>query len=79
MSARGNTSSAGGAAAAGGVGYEARLAAWYAVRILAEDENPPLDAGALWLTLGDLHALALARGFLTNELRSAISLLLTLV
>lgn len=48
----------------------------YEIRLIADDELAPPDETARWLTLGDLHRLARSRGLLTNELRSAISLLL---
>jgi hypothetical protein len=39
-------SSSGGAATAAGIGYEARLAAWYAARIVAEDDALPFKLAA---------------------------------
>lgn len=49
----------------------------YEIRLIDEGEEPPPDEGARWLTLGSLHRLARMRGYLTNEMRSAMSLLLT--
>lgn len=50
----------------------------YEIRRIAENDEVPGNAG-IWLTLAQIQVLAQRRGFLTNEARSAISLLLPFV
>lgn len=51
----------------------------YAVAELGEDCEPPPDPSCVWVTLRELRGLARENGILTNEARSAASLLLPLL
>lgn len=50
----------------------------YEVRLLERQTEPPDEPGTRWLTLGELCRLVRRQSVLTNELRSALSLLLSL-
>jgi hypothetical protein len=78
----------GGAATASGMNFQALVAAWYAVGILAEDEMPPplgLAAGTRleWLMcesgepVDDLLVATSSGGFLFGQLKNSISLVET--
>lgn len=48
----------------------------YDIRMLPESESISGSASCIWLSLSQIHALARTKGYMTNELRSIISLLL---
>lgn len=49
----------------------------YALFLLVTDQAEHLDAEVTWVTLGELESYTLQKGMVTNELRTAISLLLS--
>lgn len=51
----------------------------YDVRLLEDDDVVPRSDDAIWLTLGQLEDLSRQRAMVTNELRSLLSLILSLI
>ena len=56
-----------------------RSIANYSIKLLDETEAVPATGDTIWLTLSQLYALSKRRGRLTNELRSTLSLVLSLL